>query len=319
MKNILDLALQELKKTLSRFKLDSFSTTSEQQQMKARIKMVATLNRANLLSYIEICRSENSIIVAKYINRSLAEQLINEGIEFFDCSGNTFIKTTDLVLCCTGKKQNKEVSKAKVKALMTSASLRVIFNLLLEHATPMNYREIANRSRVSIGSVKQVIDRLEADNFLEKKGKGSGMSWRLINLTSLTRKWVEFYHYTLRDKVLVNTFSSSKVVCWTDFKIDTVDGKWGGEVAAYELTKNIQPEIKTIYLDGTVNKLIAKLKLTPDPTGDIEVLDIFWKPTNECTVPPLLIYADLMGSADSRNLEVANEIREKYLKEFFYE
>ena len=61
----------------------------------------------------------------------------------------------------------------------------------------------------------------------------------------------------------------------------------------------------------------CKVKLLPAENGDIEVLDMFWrqedKDWTKPIVPPLLIYADLMGSRIGRNLETAKLIRENEL------
>jgi hypothetical protein len=59
-------------------------------------------------------------------------------------------------------------------------------------------------------------------------------------------------------------------------------------------------------------------RLRADPRGEIEVLDAFWNFEDEKdlpeTVPPLLIYADLLATLDPRNIETAQMIYDKYLK-----
>jgi len=63
---------------------------------------------------------------------------------------------------------------------------------------------------------------------------------------------------------------------------------------------------------------MKKLKIVPDQNGDVELLRPFW---NEevflrelDTVPPLLAYAELISSIDSRNRETAMRVKEKYVK-----
>jgi hypothetical protein len=59
-------------------------------------------------------------------------------------------------------------------------------------------------------------------------------------------------------------------------------------------------------------KLIVDNRLIPDPKGDVEILDAFWNLDDANlmpeTVPPLLVYADLLASNDPRNLETAKMI-----------
>jgi hypothetical protein len=92
---------------------------------------------------------------------------------------------------------------------------------------------------------------------------------------------------------------------------------WGGEPGAALLTNYLTPENFTLYTDGHWQEVMQTLKLLPDKNGDIEVLDMFWRQENrdwtKPIVPPLLIYADLMGSRIGRNLETAKLIRENEL------
>ena len=66
-----------------------------------------------------------------------------------------------------------------------------------------------------------------------------------------------------------------------------------------------------------------KNKIKKDPNGDIEILRVFWKfETDELdknTVPPLLIYADLLATGDARNIETARMIYEKELNKYIRE
>jgi hypothetical protein len=66
-----------------------------------------------------------------------------------------------------------------------------------------------------------------------------------------------------------------------------------------------------------VNQLAAANRWRADPDGNIEVLDAFWNLPEEDAhpdvVPPILAYADLAGTLDPRNLEVARMIRNQYI------
>ena len=53
------------------------------------------------------------------------------------------------------------------------------------------------------------------------------------------------------------------------------------------------------------------------PTGFLKAYRKFWKFNDDYvkTVPPILIYADLLNTRDPRNIETAQKIYEKYNKE----
>ncbi|MDR0864064.1 MAG: type IV toxin-antitoxin system AbiEi family antitoxin, partial [Candidatus Symbiothrix sp.] len=65
----------------------------------------------------------------------------------------------------------------------------------------------------------------------------------------------------------------------------------------------------TIYTNQNWQELKSSIGLIPDENGKVEVLQQFWKQEdNKTTVPPLLIYADLIGSGYGRNVETAKII-----------
>jgi hypothetical protein len=92
---------------------------------------------------------------------------------------------------------------------------------------------------------------------------------------------------------------------------------WGGEVAAARFTRYFKPEMTTVYLRGNLARLRVALKLKREPQGNVELLKAFWDAQYDdqenATVPPLLVYADLMASGDPRNLETAEQIYERKL------
>lgn len=73
----------------------------------------------------------------------------------------------------------------------------------------------------------------------------------------------------------------------------------------------IAPELFTLYTEATQRDLLTTKKLIPAPDGDIWVYQKFWNAQDESHKAPLLIiYADLMGSGDSRCLEAAQRLKE---------
>jgi hypothetical protein len=65
--------------------------------------------------------------------------------------------------------------------------------------------------------------------------------------------------------------------------------------------------------------IMRELRLVPDPQGKVELMDLFWNEPyfknrdHQTVVPPLLAYAELITSLDSRNRETAERIKQKYL------
>jgi hypothetical protein len=60
------------------------------------------------------------------------------------------------------------------------------------------------------------------------------------------------------------------------------------------------------------------LRLIKDATGEVELREKFWRfeaPEYPDLVPPLLIYADLLATADDRNIETAQKLYDAHLAE----
>ncbi|OPZ25713.1 MAG: hypothetical protein BWZ00_01789 [Bacteroidetes bacterium ADurb.BinA174] len=94
---------------------------------------------------------------------------------------------------------------------------------------------------------------------------------------------------------------------------------WGNENAGALLTQQLNPALHTIYTNASWQDVSKNLKLRPAENGRIEILRLPYTinlkdeyPAQ--TVHPLLVYADLMGSSDSRNIETAKLVYEQYLQ-----
>jgi hypothetical protein len=101
---------------------------------------------------------------------------------------------------------------------------------------------------------------------------------------------------------------------WEDIKISEYNANWGGETGGARLTKYLSPQTVTIYADNALPRLQAKYGLVRDPRGECEILKKFWIfGENDDVAPPLVVYADLLATADERNLETARMIYDEYL------
>ena len=137
----------------------------------------------------------------------------------------------------------------------------------------------------------------------------------------LIDKWADMYMNILRHKLLIGRFRFNKKnnrENWHNHVGSDIGIYWGAETAGAILTNYLSPEIYTIYSNEDRFELMKKLKIAPDQSGEVELLKPFWNKevfsTDVDTVPPLLAYAELISSFDSRNRETAVRIKEKYVK-----
>ncbi|MCP4157469.1 MAG: hypothetical protein GY757_57700, partial [bacterium] len=152
---------------------------------------------------------------------------------------------------------------------------------------------------------------------------------RLINRKALFEKWIEAFSEKFRPNILRGTFRFVKP---EPFRPDVLKQTlkpfpgtfFGGESAAQLITGYLKAGTLTLYTTGDTIDIVKTLKILPDDTGPVTILDVFWNPDYYAQhlltpdfpgiVPFPLVYADLVISGDERNLEGAKVLYEKYLQ-----
>lgn len=283
-------------------------------------KQITPANKGVIISFIkdeQIRFNFPMLLIADYIPHNIAAEYSKNGINYLDTAGNCSITTANLILRIEGKKREKPERINQSRAFQESG-VKIIYQLLSKPDT-VNYtfRDLAKKAEVSLGSVASVIQELTDLQFYMKTNNGKFLN----NKTALLERWVIAYHDVLRPKLMLKRMRFTKVSQndWESLPLrdaeDTV--LWGGEPAASILTNYLYPGKFTIYTNGFWKSLISDLQLAPADDGDIEVLRMFWEQEDgyfeKQIVSPLLIYADLMGSGNDRNIETAKIILENEL------
>ncbi len=260
------------------------------------------------------------LLVADYINPVLAEQLKEQEIWFLDTAGNAYINHFPLFIWVKGNKLTEKLSAPATNRAFQPSGLKVIYAFLCQpELINASYRDIAKNAEVALGAVGWIINDLVSLGFLVDMGKRRR---RLKNKRQLLERWIAGYPEKLRPKQMIGRYKATTNDWWQTTSLQPLQAYWGGEVAADKLTHYLKPEIITLYLpESQLASFLLSHKLRKDPNGNIEILKPFWQfdfeDNHSQFVHPLLIYADLMASADSRNIEAANLIYEKYLAEHF--
>ena len=259
---------------------------------------------------------EQAMLVTQVVPTHLARKLQDLNIQFLDTVGNAHLNAPGIYVFIHGNKRTARETIKEKKGIFTPAGTKVIFTLLcrpdLKDAT---YREIAQAADVALETINRVFKGLQRQGYLIEQGtKGR----RLENRTQLLERWVVAYAEQLRPKQLLGTYRARQEVDWEFMEKPDTEAMWGGETAAAKLTQYLKPAVTTIYTHRPVKDLVAKHRLVKDPQGDVEVRKIFWNFGIEtpvtAIVPPLLVYADLMATADPRNIETAKLIYDEHLQ-----
>ena len=258
------------------------------------------------------------LIISGNIPLDIAREYANAGINYLDVAGNCHITHKHLAIIIDGKKKER-IPKVNQSRAFQETGVKLIFQLLNDPSNlHLPYRKLAEIANVSLGSVGSVMKELTDLDFILETGKKR----KLRNASELLDRWVTAYHDALRPRLILKRMkyiSPEQYRNWDRLPIQAADGVmlWGGEPAASLLTNYLTPEKFIIYTNGSWQELVRALKVVPDDNGDIEVLEMFWNENDKYRekniVPPLLIYADLMGSRIGRNVETAKLILENEL------
>jgi hypothetical protein len=257
------------------------------------------------------------MLVARYITPPLAERLKELEIAFLDTAGNAYLDTPKLFVYITGRKLEKPAAREKRVRALRPTGLKVIFALLCRpELINAPYREIAAVAGVALGTVGWIFYDLRRLGFVtETKAHGRVYQDR----GGLIDRWVEAYAHQLRPTLKPQRFRVADADWWQNEDLAQYEMWLGGEPAAAILTGHLRPEIVTVYGDTNFAALARKVRPIKDEYGNLEVLQKFWDfevvqdNTLPPLVPPLLVYADLIATADARNMETAQIIRERFL------
>ncbi|MFN9473955.1 type IV toxin-antitoxin system AbiEi family antitoxin [Acidovorax sp.] len=278
-----------------------------QVRLVARVQTLRTLKALDATASMGEEEGADQLLIAPFISPTMADECRRLCLNFIDTSGNAFIRVPGCHVFITGiPRRDDAQAKATVGMWSRPSALRVIFNLLTQRAlVDGTQRDIAEAAGVSLGSVGPVIKDLENLGFLTR---GIDSPRRMLAQDTLETEWATHYSVTLREKLNGKRYKPLTENWWKDAHLDAEKAQWGGEVAAFHQTSYLKPTEATIYSKIPRSDLIVLFRLKPDPKGSVEVLDAFWplsKSIDPPTVPPLLVYADLLASRDDRTLEAA--------------
>ena len=253
------------------------------------------------------------LLVADYINPKLAERLREHGVNFVDAAGNAYLRQNGLYVLVKGEadKLRMKAERERRRAFQPSG-LKLVFALLCRpELAEADYRTLAATAGVALGTVQWVMRDLIKDGFVQKLGR---LDRRLVEPEELLDQWAPAYARDLRPRLLLERFEAERLTWWRKTDLRTYNGLWGGEPAAARLTRFLKPGTLTIYVDEIPARLIVEKGLKQHDDGRVDFRRKFWPfgaDTKERTVPPVLVYADLLAIGDPRTREIAERLREE--------
>ncbi len=260
----------------------------------------------------------HNLVVTRNVTPQQAKKMKDLNIQFMDTAGNAYINNPPLLIYVYGNRTTQPGNFDVEQNIFGLGGIRILFVLLCEpELQDAPYREIANAAGVALGTVAGVMKNLLQQGYImDVEGKRK----TLLRKKELLDKWTNVYATKLRPKRLIGRYTTQREYLWRDVDIRDENAFWGGEVAANKLTNYLKPEILTIYTRRPIDDLVLNLRLRKDENGVVELREQFWQlkvgAIKKETVPPLLIYADLLATGDNRNIETAKIIYDEHLKRY---
>jgi hypothetical protein len=264
-----------------------------------------------------------ALLIADYLTPPVAERLREQQQQFADAAGNAYLEGQGLLIYVVGRKPPAAQARARTAKTFTANGLKVLFALLCDPAlAAAPQRTIAAAAGVALGAVPAVLADLEEAGHVLVAGKN-----RRLNATKrLLDEWALAYARVLRPRTRTATYNTAHFDAWKDWHLDPDQARWGGEPAAHLLVRHLKPGVLTLYAEALPPKLMIQQRLVPagplGPPRYLEVRKPFWgkpllphAPAN--TVPPALVYADLLATGDGRCIETAQMIYDDHLARLF--
>jgi len=316
----IETELDNLETNIGDFGADAFIRIQIQEvELKFCVEEKKVVNRTllgMLLNYERyIPHNYKQLLVAKYVNPTMAEELKQNNINFIDMAGNAYINYFPIVFFIKGQKDKKKNFKNQVDNPFTKMGLKIIYALLCDqNLISKPQRTIANHAGVALGTVGNTIKNLENMGYIIRMGRRGK---KIVDKSGLLKRWCLEYPERLKNKILLGRFEGPEDF-WRHAQLKINNAQWGGEVAAYKLTKYLKPEEFAIYADEEyLTNIIIQNRLRKAEDGNICIIQQFWPEDTyfkkKDVVHPILIYADLLEFKNQRKMETARLIYDKHI------
>lgn len=255
--------------------------------------------------------------LAPIIPKTLAKKLRMQGIFYADTAGNIHIALPGFyVVQDSDESPLVDLNPIKQPGTIFNPTMtRVALQLLLSpKLLQAPLREMASASGVALRSVQLAIDEMVKEKCIVDLGKDG---FRYHNKELLFRKFVEGYNQKLRPKLFIGRFDFAQEGKQNSVILDEHEACWGGDKAAEQLTKYLEPQDYLIYTYESHQKTLIKNRLKLAPKGSISIYSACWQVNVESmpqVAPAYVVYADLLHAQDPRCEDAAERLYENTIR-----
>lgn len=306
-------------------------TETEKERLQIEIKNIIKRPLPVHLAHRKYNKKNKLLLMATYINPSIAEDLQNNHINFIDTQGNAYIYISDTFFVeRIGRKPDDKV-KPKLPSVFHTKGMQLLFIILtVKGALNQTVRKLAQMAGISKDRAASGIHDLVNKDYIYKDNKNK---YHFINKKNLLEHWLISYGERLRPKLVLDTFmikpsfqNDVEEIIKKSFINKSQDYALTGGVASDVLSPYYRGPTVEIFINPEMQKFVQKnLNLIPAMNPNVTLLKmfspkiIFEEYKKYSVAHPLLIYAELLYKNSDRARETAERIYNQYLQKDYNE
>ncbi len=276
------------------------------------VMTVAALDQANLHHQGRL------LILGPRIHERSAETFRALGLNYLDQQGNAYLSLDSTLIDVRGRKvhlsseeDSTYIRKAGSTPSLNSTKRSQVIFAVLSWPELLNepLRTLARAAGVSVGQAQDTVKLLQESGHLQRVSRAG---YRKISRSNeLMERWAAAYPRRFNSPKRQRAFQGDL----TEMQLPkNTNGYISGEQALPGEIRN--PETLILYTENFPSELVTKNRWRRDGEPNVFIRQQFWAPLDEQVehpslklAPPLLIYADLLASNDSRLIEAAKQYR----------
>ena len=277
-------------------------------------------------------RDKPLLLMARYVNPSIAADFRKQGIYFIDAQGNGYIHIKDIIYVEKEGKKPVIPEERRITSIFNPKGMQLIFTLMAEpHRLNQTVRELAKETGISKDRVSTGLRDLQKMSMILKTQGG----WmKFADKKALLEQWLANYGDRMRSKLVIGNYKI--LPRYMNELPQRLKKLFSNHPESYALSGTLGADRLIPYYKGKtaeifvkpalLNDLVNELKLMPAREHDVTVFNRFsdgvifqQKKTPVSVAHPLLLYAEMLYQGGSRALETAGMIYNRYLKQDFDE
>lgn len=294
-------------------------------ECKTNIATREQANHAMLQARANADPNAQVIVFTRWIPDVVAQEFREHKVFFADTVGNAYLwHPPQFVVDIRGHRPEAKLGPEPGR-IVEVAGLKICHLLLTQpEMLRKPLRAIAQEAQVGLGTAHAVMRELMAARWILP---GKNDERRLADPKALIDAFVRGYALKLRPACLIgryrhrNADPGAILKAFRNRIVHEGTGKgWAvtGGLAAKEMTRHLEPDNVTMFVDEPTEQLIRQETMLPDRNGNVTLLRLFAPNAigriGQEEIPfatPLLVYAELLNEGGPRELETAQMIFEK--------